>query len=185
MPLRRCGAALVDGRPVLGGWDPVGLDSGLNGVHVMRRFRRRRTARLHRDGCCKRRPVTGLLVSPEARAEDADRPQCSTRQPANGCAARRPSRACPGANYGECRDNTSVRRLPEYPIAGSQLAFGRVATALAVVSVGAVAIGALAIGRLAIKRLALAHGAIDRLSINELEVNRPHVHERIIDHTAN
>jgi hypothetical protein len=36
-----------------------------------------------------------------------------------------------------------IRREVDYPAAGSQLAFARVATALAVVSVGALAVGAL------------------------------------------
>ena len=47
-----------------------------------------------------------------------------------------------------------IQREMVYPAAGSQLAFVRVATALAVVSVGALAIGALAVGRLAIRSLA-------------------------------
>jgi len=88
------------------------------------------------------------------------------------------------ANFRRCRDNMRVHRRREYPIAGSQLAFARVATALAVCGIGALAIGALAVGRLAIKRLVLTHGAIDRLSINELEVKRLLVRELITDHTA-
>lgn len=84
------------------------------------------------------------------------------------------------------KERVSMARsqLLAYPRAGSQLAFARVATALAVVSVGALAIGSLAVGRLAIKRVAIASGRIDRLSINELEVNRLRVHELITEQAA-
>jgi len=57
-------------------------------------------------------------------------------------------------------------QLTSYPSAGSQIAFARVATALAVMSVGA---------------LAIVSGRIDRLSIDELDVNRLRVRELITE----
>ena len=54
----------------------------------------------------------------------------------------------------------------------SQVAFARVATALAVMSVGALAIGALAIRRLSVQSLRLTDGSIGRLQVEELEIGR-------------
>jgi hypothetical protein len=54
----------------------------------------------------------------------------------------------------------------------SQLAFARVATALAVVSTGALAVGAVAVGGLAIRSLRMGQGTIERLRIDELEGGR-------------
>jgi hypothetical protein len=76
-----------------------------------------------------------------------------------------------------------------YPRAGSQLAFARMATALAWMSIGGLAVGAMSIGALAIralavKRLALGKGTIGRLKIEELEVGRLHVRELVIDTQA-
>src|SRR5689334_13861000 len=70
-------------------------------------------------------------------------------------------------------------KVMRYPPTGSQVAFARLATALAVVSVGALSVGAVAIGRIAIRRLALQKGAIDKLTINELTVKRLRVQEVI------
>ncbi|MEJ2366440.1 MAG: hypothetical protein P8017_17530 [Deltaproteobacteria bacterium] len=67
------------------------------------------------------------------------------------------------------------------PSAGTQLAFRRVATALAVLSIGALATGAVAIGALAIRRLALGTGRIGRLSIDDLEVGKLRVRESITE----
>lgn len=66
-----------------------------------------------------------------------------------------------------------------YPGAGSQLAFARLATALAFVSTAAMAVGALAIRTLAIRSLRLKDGEIERLKIGELEVGRLRVRELI------
>lgn len=66
-----------------------------------------------------------------------------------------------------------------YPRTGSQLAFARAATALAVMSVGAFAIGALAVRWMAIKQLAVEGASIKRLHIGELEVDRLKVNETI------
>ena len=74
-----------------------------------------------------------------------------------------------------------ARKPIVYPPAGSQLAFARIATAFAVLSVGALAIGALAVGALSIRRLALGDGRIRRLSIDELEVGRLRVRELITE----
>lgn len=62
--------------------------------------------------------------------------------------------------------------IPTYPKTSSQIAWARVATTFAVVSVGALAIGALAIGRLAIKGLIVQRGHADKLSIKELRIDR-------------
>jgi hypothetical protein len=66
-----------------------------------------------------------------------------------------------------------------YPRAGAQLAFARVATALAVFGIGALSIGALALGAVAINRLAIRSGKIKRLAIDDLEVGRLRVKELI------
>jgi hypothetical protein len=66
-----------------------------------------------------------------------------------------------------------------YPRAGRQIAFARLATALAVTSMGALAVGAMAIGRLAIKGVVMQHGRIERLSIGELEVERLVVRDQL------
>ena len=63
--------------------------------------------------------------------------------------------------------------------AGSQLAFARLATALAFVSTAAMAVGALAIRTLAIRALRMKDGEIERLKIGELEVGRLRVRELI------
>lgn len=75
------------------------------------------------------------------------------------------------------------RRVIKPQRAGAQLAFSRVATALAMVAtgalaVGALAVGALAIGRLAVGRLAIRNGRFGRIAIDELEVGRLVIHER-------
>jgi hypothetical protein len=70
-------------------------------------------------------------------------------------------------------------KKPIDPATGSQLAFARVATAFAMVSIGALAVGAVAIGALTIRRLALGTGRIRRLSIDELDVGKLHVRERV------
>jgi hypothetical protein len=62
--------------------------------------------------------------------------------------------------------------IPTYPKTSSQIAWARVATTFAVVSVGALAIGALAIGRLAIKGLIVQRGHVDKLSIKDLRIDR-------------
>jgi hypothetical protein len=67
------------------------------------------------------------------------------------------------------------------PPVDRQLAFARVATALAVTSMGALAVGALAIGRLAIKGLRVQDGRIERLVIEELEVSSLRVRELITE----
>ena len=64
-----------------------------------------------------------------------------------------------------------------YPGAASQLAFARLATALAFVSTAAMAVGALAIRTLAIGTLRMKDGEIERLKIDELEVGRLRVRE--------
>ena len=68
-----------------------------------------------------------------------------------------------------------------YPSTGRQIAFARVATALALMSVGALAVGALAIGRMVIRSLNIRDGRIGRLSIDELEVGRLRVQELITE----
>src|SRR5215217_6323331 len=82
---------------------------------------------------------------------------------------------------------TVLRRREEvqevrYPSTGRQIAFARVATALAQMSVGALAIGALAIGRLVVRSLNIRDGRIRRLNIEELEVSRLRVQELITEH---
>jgi hypothetical protein len=62
------------------------------------------------------------------------------------------------------------------PATDAQIAFARIATAFALLSVGA-----LAIGRVAIWALAIKTGKIGHLSISELEVGRLHVRELIVD----
>ena len=74
------------------------------------------------------------------------------------------------------RASVQEQRAPEQPPFGSQVAFARLATALALTGLGAVAIGALAIRALVVKR-----GRIQRLDIEELEVGRLHVRELIVD----
>ena len=81
---------------------------------------------------------------------------------------------------------TVLRRREEvqevrYPSTGRQIAFARVATALAVMSLGALAVGALAIGRMVIRSLNIRDGRIGRLSIDELEVGRLRVQELITE----
>jgi hypothetical protein len=74
------------------------------------------------------------------------------------------------------RASVPERRAPERPPFGRELAFVRLATALALTALGAVAIGALAIRALFVKR-----GRIERLDIEELEVGRLHVRELVVD----
>jgi hypothetical protein len=73
------------------------------------------------------------------------------------------------------------KRELTHPSTGSQIAFARVATALALVSVGALAAGAVAVGSLAIRRLAVGEASLKKLRIEELEVERLRVKELIQD----
>ena len=73
------------------------------------------------------------------------------------------------------------RPMVHYPRVGRQLAFARVATALALVSTGALAVGAVAVARLATRALAIKEGRIERLVIAELEVGRLRVEELITE----
>ena len=63
----------------------------------------------------------------------------------------------------------------------AQIAFARVATALAVVSVGGLAVGSMAVGAVAIGRLALRRGWIGSLAIEDVEVGRLRVRELIVE----
>ncbi len=85
-----------------------------------------------------------------------------------------------GASYMFSRRTEEVQQM-RYPLAGRQIAFARLATALALMSVGALAIGALAIGRLVVRSLNIRDGRISRLSIEELEVGRLRVQELITE----
>ena len=71
-------------------------------------------------------------------------------------------------------EEVSMDARVSYPRTGSQLAFARVATALAFVFVRALAIGALAVGRMAVGALAIRQGRIERLFIDQLDVRRLH-----------
>jgi hypothetical protein len=83
-----------------------------------------------------------------------------------------------GGKRGKERTMKKMRRARqvEQPPFGTQVAFARMATALAVTGLGAVAIGAVAIRALAVKR-----GRIERLDIEELEVGRLHVRELVVE----
>ena len=69
-----------------------------------------------------------------------------------------------------------ARRQIEQPPFGRQVAFARIATALALTSLGAVAIGVVVIRALRVKR-----GSIEHLDIEELEVGRLHVRELVVE----
>ncbi len=71
------------------------------------------------------------------------------------------------------------RTVARYPSTGSQLAFARAATALAVMSIGALALAAVAVGRMVIRSLRIKNGRIEHLSIDELEVRRLRAQELI------
>src|SRR5215211_1778783 len=74
------------------------------------------------------------------------------------------------------RARVPEQRASEQPPFARQVAFARLATALALTGLGAVAIGALVIRALVVKR-----ARIQRLDIEELEVGRLHVRELVVE----
>lgn len=76
-----------------------------------------------------------------------------------------------------------VQHEVERPRTEAQIAFARVATALAAMATGALAIGTFAIGalairRLAIKALALGRARVGKLVLDEVEIGRLVIRER-------
>jgi hypothetical protein len=76
-----------------------------------------------------------------------------------------------------------VQHEIERPRTEAQIAFARVATALAAMATGALAIGTFAIGalairRLAIKALALGRARVGKLVLDEVEIGRLVIRER-------